>query len=73
MSLTITELQEKLKQVDEISLMEILEITSEDIVNKFIERIEDKYEALVDDFEEGDLEEVLDELDYFEELDFEQE
>ena len=73
MSLTITELQEKLKQVDEISLMEILEITSEDIVNKFIERIEDKYEALVDDFEEGDLEDVLDELDYFEELNFEQE
>ena len=73
MSLTITELQEKLKQIDEISLMEILEITSEDIVNKFIERIEDKYDTLIEDFEEGDLEEVLDELEYFEELDFDQE
>lgn len=61
MSLTITELQEKLKQVDEISLMEILEITSEDLANRFIDRIESKYDQLITEFEEY---ETTDELDF---------
>lgn len=70
MSLTLTDLQEKLKHIDEISLMEILEITSEDLVNRFIDKIDDKFDDLVEEFDEGDLEDTLDELDYNEELDF---
>lgn len=75
MSLTLTDLQEKLKNIDEISLMEILEITSEDLVNRFIDKIDDKYDSLVEEFEddEENLEIVLDELDYNEELDFDRE
>ena len=42
MALTIPDIMEKLKQVDEISLLEILEVSSEDLVNRFIDRIEDK-------------------------------
>lgn len=37
--------------IDEISLMEILEITSEDIANRFIDRIESKYDQLITEFE----------------------
>ena len=70
MALTLTDLQEKLKQIDEISLMEVLEITSEDIVNRFIERIELKYDLLVQEFEDDY---VVEELEYFEELNFDDE
>lgn len=72
MSLTLTDLQEKLKLIDEVSLMEILEITSEDLVSRFIDRIDDKYDDLVEDFEEADLEDILDEIDYNEELNFDE-
>lgn len=50
--LTLTEVQEKLKLIDEISLMEILEITSEDLVHRFIDRIEIKYDQLLEDLQE---------------------
>jgi hypothetical protein len=40
--------------IDEISLMEILEITSEDITNRFIDRIETKYDQLITEFEDMD-------------------
>lgn len=72
MSLTLTDLQEKLKHIDEVSLMEILEITSEDLVSRFIDRIDDKYDDLVEDFDEADLEDILDEIDFNEELDFDE-
>ena len=51
MAITLTELQSKLMLIDEISLMEILEITSEDIANRFIDRIETKYDQLITEFE----------------------
>lgn len=54
MAITLTELQAKLMLIDEISVMEILEITSEDLVNRFIDRIELKYDQLITEFEEGD-------------------
>ena len=53
--ITLTEVQEKLKLIDEISLMEILEITSEDLAQRFMDRIETKYDQLITEFEpEGD-------------------
>jgi len=53
-AITLTELQEKLKLIDEISVMEILEITSEDLANRFMDRIESKYDQLITEFDEGD-------------------
>lgn len=50
----LVDLCEKLKTVDEITLMEKLEISSEDIVSRFIDVIEDKYEQLEKEFEEED-------------------
>ena len=44
-----------LKRIDEISLLEVLEISSEDLVDRFTDKIEEKYEQLAEDFEEEDL------------------
>ena len=52
MAITLTELQAKLMLIDEISVLEILEITSEDLANRFIDRIESKYDQLITEFEE---------------------
>lgn len=52
MSLTIPELQERLKKLEETILLEVLEINSEEIVERFVDKIEDKFDELSDDFEE---------------------
>jgi hypothetical protein len=52
MPLTFEELRDKLRQVDEISLLEILDISSEELVERFQDRIEDRMEELESDFEE---------------------
>ncbi len=47
MTTTLVELKEKLKDLDEITLMELLEVSSEDLVERFIDIIDDKYETLL--------------------------
>lgn len=68
--LTLTDLQEKLKSVDEISLMEILDISSEDLVQRFLDRIEERYDDLSEDFSEEDCDDYVysreEEQDYLE-------
>ena len=54
--LTISELIEELYYVDEVTLVETLGITSEDIVNKFLDRVEehqDELRELINDNKEG--------------------
>lgn len=46
MNLTLVELKEKLMQFDELDLIELLDLTSEDILNRFEDVVEDKYEML---------------------------
>ena len=51
-SLTLTELQEKLASYyDEVSLLEILNINSFDLVERFADRVERKADALAEEFE----------------------
>ena len=50
--LTIEELKEKLIQVEEITLMEMLDLTSEDLVNRCGDIIEEKYETLERQFDD---------------------
>jgi ribosome assembly protein YihI (activator of Der GTPase) len=52
MALTILDLFEKLKRLDEISLMEILGITSEELVDRFEDRIEAMFDQLVDEIDD---------------------
>jgi hypothetical protein len=46
MALTLREILERLKQLDEIQLCDILEISSEDIVERFLDIIEEKIDKL---------------------------
>jgi hypothetical protein len=50
MTITLVELFDKLKSIDEVTLMERLEITSEDLVDKFDDRIEDQFDSLSEEF-----------------------
>lgn len=52
MSLTIQDLQDRLKQLDETILLEVLNITSDEIVERFVDKIEDRFDELSDDLEE---------------------
>ena len=44
MSLTFDEIRDRLMQLDEITLLEVLEISSEDLVARFEDKIEAKLE-----------------------------
>lgn len=50
--ITFSELLDRLKQIDEISLLEILEITSEDLVENFRHRVEEKYDYLIQELDD---------------------
>lgn len=52
MALTLEDINERLKQVDEISLLEILEIDSVDLVERFQDYIAEKLSAISDDLED---------------------
>lgn len=49
--LTFVDVKKRLENLPEIDLLEILEISSEDIVNRFEDIIEEKLEELAEDFE----------------------
>ena len=51
MSLTLFEIKDRLNQLDEISLLEILKINSEDIINRFEDKIEGLTEDVIEDLE----------------------
>lgn len=48
-SLTLQELKERLKRLDELSLLELLDVTSEELVEMFVDRIEDNFDRLLDE------------------------
>jgi len=50
--LTSAEVREKLKKLPEIDLLEILEITSEELVDRFDDKIEEKEEYFISDLDE---------------------
>jgi hypothetical protein len=52
MALSFKEVCEELTKIDETTLLEILDISSEDIVNKFQDKIEDNLEELSNDLDE---------------------
>jgi Asp-tRNA(Asn)/Glu-tRNA(Gln) amidotransferase A subunit family amidase len=51
--LTLEEIKDKLKQLDEVTLLETLEVTSEDLVERFLDRIEQQQDTLENDFDES--------------------
>ena len=51
MTLTFAEIKERLKQLDEVTLLEVLNLSAEDIVDRFEDIIEERIEVLANDFE----------------------
>lgn len=52
--ITLEELKEWLSRIDEVTLLELLDISSEEIVQRFTDEIEDNYDKLkgiLDDIE----------------------
>jgi hypothetical protein len=52
MALTFSDVKNKLTMLDEITLMEVLEISSEDIVERFEDKIEQKLDYLAEELGE---------------------
>jgi hypothetical protein len=57
MTITQYELEELLKREDEVTLLELLDISSEEIVEKFKDRIEYYYDDLVVQYDYTEIEE----------------
>ena len=51
MNLTFEELKEKLQRIDEVTLLELLNIHSDDIVERFEDYIEEQQDKLVREIE----------------------
>lgn len=47
MALTFVDLCDELKKLDETTLLELLDISSEEIINKFQDKIEDNFDHLL--------------------------
>lgn len=65
MSYTLREIMSRLKQLDEITLMEVLEISSEDLIERFVDRVEERQDQLEQEVEglwSDDTEEDQDEI-----------
>jgi len=53
MPLTFKEVCEKLEQLDEITILEVLDVSSKELVAKFEDKIEDNIEELTEDLEDN--------------------
>ena len=49
---TINELVEKLQQMDELTILELLDITSEELPSLLMDQIEERYDILLAYFDE---------------------
>jgi hypothetical protein len=52
--LTLVEVKEKLMRIEETILLEILNINSEELVERFYDRIEERYDSLVEDLSDDE-------------------
>lgn len=51
--LTSEDINRKLKMLDEITVLEILDIHSEELVDRFEDKIEERYDYLLEELEDG--------------------
>lgn len=56
--LTLNDVKDRLKHLDEVTLLEILDISSEDLVDRFTDLIEDDFEDLADELADEDYDNV---------------
>jgi hypothetical protein len=48
MAYTLRDIIDKLKQFDEVMLLELLDISSEELLERFIDKVENNFEQLED-------------------------
>jgi hypothetical protein len=48
MAYTLRDIIDKLKQYDEVMLLELLDISSEELLERFIDKVENNFEQLED-------------------------
>lgn len=53
-NLTLPELMEKLAQLDELTILELLDISSEELVEFLADQVEEKYDDLIEYFDDED-------------------
>ena len=53
--MTLEDIKKSLMRLDEVTLLEILEITSEDLVNRFEDFILDRADTLEEDLQDDEL------------------
>jgi len=51
---TVNDIAEEMMRYPETDILEVLEISSEDLVNRFMDKIIDRYDYLSEEFEEVD-------------------
>lgn len=56
-AMTVPEMSERLGDIDVVSLIELLDITSQDIVERFQDYIEDSYDAILYELEGAEVDE----------------
>jgi hypothetical protein len=56
--LTIEDVKDRLKHLDEVTLLEVLDISAADLVDRFPELVEDNYEHLADELADEDYDDV---------------
>lgn len=59
MSMTYQDLEERLKRLDELTLLELIDVSSEEIVDRFGDIIEARFDELEQYFEEEEAEDEL--------------
>jgi hypothetical protein len=55
MAFTFKDVCDNLEKLDEVTLLEVLEISSEEIVAKFQDKIDDNFEQLSEDLDDGQI------------------
>ena len=49
--LTLSDVKDRLSQYDEVTILEVLDISSEELVDRFEDLVEDSYERLAEELE----------------------
>lgn len=63
MTLLLQELFDRLSSESELDLLDLLEITSDQLVDKFKDEIEERYEELIRQFDEFDMQDIREDLE----------
>lgn len=53
--LTLTDLADRMKHLDEVTLLEVLDIKSDELTDRFLDKIENRFDYLCEELEEIDL------------------